>query len=273
MFYYVEITNIAKIIITLAVRTIISFMNRLKVIAMIPARYASSRFPGKLLAPLGGVPVIVRTCKAAAGMDFFSDVYVVTDDSRIRDAAADTGVKCIMSRSSHETGSDRIAEAAAGIDCDIIVNIQGDEPFIQARTIAGVLEPFYLPGSGDIDLCTLKERMTDKDEIASPDNVKVITDINGFAIYFSRYPIPYPRDNFSDTVYYRHIGIYAFRKDTLMMFPKWKMLQNEASEKIECLRFLEHGKRIKVVETEGMQVSIDTPEDLARAEAILRERK
>ena len=244
-------------------------MKDFKVIAMIPARYGSSRLPGKMLLHLGGRPLITRTCEAALSTGLFSDVYVVTDDVRICDAVRNTGAMCVMSSCGHATGSDRIAEAVRDIDCSIIVNIQGDEPFTNRNTIEKVLTPMIEDAEGRIDLCTLKERMEDWDEISSPDNVKVITDKDGFAIYFSRSPIPYPRDPDSGAAYYRHIGIYAFRKETLLMFPQLPMRQNEAAEKIECLRFLEHGKRIKVEETDGMQVSIDTQADLDKAEKIL----
>lgn len=241
-----------------------------KIIAMIPARYASSRFPGKMLASLGGKPVIVRTCEAAAGMGLFDEVYAVTDDSRIREAVTAAGIPCIMSRREHETGSDRIAEAVEGLDCDIVVNIQGDEPFTRKEVIEQVLKPFYMEDGDSIDLCTLKEQMDSHEDISNPNNVKVITDISGSALYFSRSPIPYPRDPRSGARWWRHIGIYAFRRQALEMFSRWPMGELEASEKIECLRFLEHGRRIKVVETSGMRVSIDTPEDLAKAERILK---
>ncbi|HIR95675.1 MAG TPA: 3-deoxy-manno-octulosonate cytidylyltransferase [Candidatus Coprenecus stercorigallinarum] len=241
-----------------------------KIIAMIPARYASSRFPGKMLASLGGKPVIVRTCEAAAGMGLFDEVYAVTDDSRIREAVTAAGIPCIMSRREHETGSDRIAEAVEGLDCDIVVNIQGDEPFTRKEVIEQVLRPFYMEDGDSIDLCTLKEQMDSHEDISNPNNVKVITDISGSALYFSRSPIPYPRDPRSGARWWRHIGIYAFRRQALEMFSRWPMGELEASEKIECLRFLEHGRRIKVVETSGMRVSIDTPEDLAKAERILK---
>ena len=241
-----------------------------KIIAMIPARYASSRFPGKMLASLGGKPVIVRTCEAAAGMGLFDEVYAVTDDSRITEAVTAAGIPCIMSRREHETGSDRIAEAVEGLDCDIVVNIQGDEPFTRKEVIEQVLRPFYMEDGDSIDLCTLKEQMDSHEDISNPNNVKVITDISGSALYFSRSPIPYPRDPRSGARWWRHIGIYAFRRQALEMFSRWPMGELEASEKIECLRFLEHGRRIKVVETSGMRVSIDTPEDLAKAERILK---
>ena len=175
-----------------------------------------------------------------------------------------------MSRREHETGSDRIAEAVEGLDCDIVVNIQGDEPFTRKEVIEQVLRPFYMEDGDSIDLCTLKEQMDSHEDISNPNNVKVITDISGSALYFSRSPIPYPRDPRSGARWWRHIGIYAFRRQALEMFSRWPMGELEASEKIECLRFLEHGRRIKVVETSGMRVSIDTPEDLAKAERILK---
>ena len=245
-------------------------MNCIRTIAMIPARYASSRFPGKMLALLGGKPVIVRTCEAAAEMGLFDKVYAVTDDDRIRTAVTSAGIPCIMSCREHETGSDRIAEAVEGLDCDIVVNIQGDEPFTRKEVIEQVLRPFFEEGGESIDLCTLKEKMTSPEDIANPNNVKVITDASGFALYFSRSPIPYLRDTESGAGRWRHIGIYAFRRQALEMFAGWPMGDLEAAEKIECLRFLEHGRRIRLIETSGMRVSIDTPEDLIRAERILQ---
>lgn len=239
---------------------------------MIPARYASSRFPGKMLALLGGKPVIVRTCEAAAGMGLFDKVYAVTDDERIKDTVTAAGIPCIMSSREHETGSDRIAEAVQDIECDIVVNIQGDEPFTRREVIEQVLRPFYEKDGESVDLSTLKEEMTSQEEIHNPNNVKVITDIDGYALYFSRTPLPYLRDPSSSARWWRHIGIYAFRRQALEMFSSWPMGELEAAEKIECLRFLEHGRRIKVVETSGMRVSIDTPEDLALAEQILGSR-
>lgn len=239
-----------------------------KIIAMIPARYGSSRLPGKMLAPLGGKPVIIRTCEAVRKTGVFSKVYVVTDDSRIRDVVKAGGFECLMSKREHATGSDRIAEAIEEIECDIVVNVQGDEPFTKKESLEQLLKPFYEKGSDKIDLCTLKQMMTDEEEIDNPNNVKVITDSEDFAIYFSRNPIPYPRDKKCGAKYFRHIGIYAFRRAALLEFAKWSVRQNEASEKIECLRFLEHGKKIKVAETEEMGISIDTPEDLKKAEAL-----
>ena len=176
-----------------------------------------------------------------------------------------TYYRCILSELL-PAGVDRLLY----LDCDIVVNIQGDEPFTRKEVIEQVLRPFYMEDGDSIDLCTLKEQMDSHEDISNPNNVKVITDISGSALYFSRSPIPYPRDPRSGARWWRHIGIYAFRRQALEMFSRWPMGELEASEKIECLRFLEHGRRIKVVETSGMRVSIDTPEDLAKAERILK---
>lgn len=241
----------------------------LKTVALIPARYGSTRFPGKMLASLCGKPLIVRTCEAVARVgDVFDSFYVVTDDSRIYNAVVENGFNAIMSQREHSTGSDRIAEAIENIDCDIVVNVQGDEPFTSRQPLELLLSPYYGADAEKIDLTTLKQELTDKTEIENPNNVKVITDCNDFALYFSRSVIPYPRKAAIGIRYFKHIGIYAFRRQTLLDFTHLPQLQNEAAESIECIRFLEYGKRIKVLETANMGVSIDTLEDMANAEKI-----
>lgn len=246
--------------------------NKYKIVAMIPARYASSRFPGKPLALLAGKPVIVRTCEAVHRTELFDEIYVVTDDTRIFEAVTGNGFKCIMSKKEHETGSDRIAEAVADIDCDIVVNVQGDEPFTSAEPLKKLLAPYYGPDADRIDLSTLCQELKEDKLINDPNYCKVVMDKEGFAMYFSRSPIPYPRHRSSSTKYYEHIGAYAFRKQSLLDFAGWEMLPNEASEAIECIRYLEYGKKIKVVETDYMGIEIDTPEDLVNAEKLYKER-
>ncbi len=243
-----------------------------KIVAMIPARYGSSRFPGKPLAMLCGKPVIVRTCEAAARTGLFSDVYVVTDDERIREAVIDGGYKCIMSTREHPTGSDRIAEAAEQVECDLIVNVQGDEPFTSKEALELLLSPYYGPDADKVDLSTMMQELKDPKLIKDPNYCKVITDRDGFAMYFSRSPIPYPRNTGTGARYFEHIGLYAFRRQSLLDFASWKQLPNEASEAIECIRFLEYGKKIKVLETNYMGIEIDTPEDLVNAEKLFKER-
>ena len=239
----------------------------MKIIAMIPARYAASRFPAKLMQDLSGKPVIVRTYEAAVKTQLFDEVYVVTDSSVIFDAIAQAGGKVIMSKEEHECGSDRIAEVVADIDVDIIVNVQGDEPFTDRESLASVLGVFQTDFDNEIDLASLMVKITDVEEIDNPNTVKVIVDQRNFALYFSRSPIPYKRDLEINTTYYKHKGIYAFRKSALMDFRRLPMLALEASEKIEAIRYLEYGKKIKMVETTVSGIEIDTPEDLKRAQA------
>ncbi|MEO1010217.1 MAG: 3-deoxy-manno-octulosonate cytidylyltransferase [Bacteroidota bacterium] len=232
---------------------------------MIPARYAASRFPAKLMQDLSGKPVILRTYEATVNTKLFDAVYVVTDNQAIFDTVKNTGGSAIMSHKEHDCGSDRIAEAVQDMEVDIIVNVQGDEPFIDRESLAQVLEVFYLDSEKEIDLASLMVRITDEDEINNPNTVKVIVDNRNFALYFSRSPIPYPRATDVDSPYYKHKGIYAFRKRALMDFQRLPMLALEASEKIEAIRYLEYGKRIKMVETKVSGIEIDTPEDLKRA--------
>lgn len=241
----------------------------MKIIAMIPARYGASRFPGKLVADLGGKPVIVRTYEAAVNTGLFDEVCVVTDSDIIEGEINKHGGKVIRSRKEHECGTDRIAEAAEHSDADIILNIQGDEPFVNKEALVKLLAVFTGDDAASIDLASLMQVMTHEADIADPNFVKVITDINNFALYFSRSPIPYIRDENTGAKYFEHIGIYAFRRQALMDFYQLPMTPLEATEKIECNRFLEYGKKIKMVESKYMGVEIDTPEDLIRAEKFL----
>jgi len=234
---------------------------------MIPARYAASRFPAKLMQDLSGKPVILRTYEAAVNTQLFDQVYVVTDSKVIYETVTNAGGKAIMSLKEHECGSDRIAEAVTDMDVDIIVNVQGDEPFTDRESLAAVLEVFKSDKEKEIDLASLMVRISDWDEINNSNTVKVIVDNRNFALYFSRSPIPYPRDEKVENCYYKHKGIYAFRKRALMDFQRLPMLSLEAKEKIEAIRYLEYGKKIKMVETTVSGIEIDTPEDLKRAQA------
>lgn len=232
---------------------------------MIPARYAASRFPAKLMQDLSGKPVIVRTYEATIETQLFDEVYVVTDSDIIYDTVKEAGGKVIMSVKEHDCGSDRIAEAVADMDVDIIVNVQGDEPFTDRESLAAVLEVFKKDPEKEIDLASLMVKITDIDEINNPNTVKVIVDKENRALYFSRSPIPYPRGKEVQSVYYKHKGVYAFRKSALMDFQRLPMLMLEAVEKIEAIRYLEYGKTIKMVETTVSGIEIDTPEDLKKA--------
>lgn len=235
---------------------------------MIPARYSASRFPGKLMQDLAGKSVILRTYEATVATKLFSEVYVVTDSDIIFNEIVDHGGKAIMSIKEHESGSDRIAEAVANVDCDIVINVQGDEPFTERESLAKVINVFEDDGAKEIDLASLMVQIEDWDEINNPNTVKVIVDQQNFALYFSRSAIPFPRDKNAGAKYYKHKGIYAFRKQALLDFTVLPMQFLEASEKIECIRYLEYGKRIKMVETKIQGVEIDTPEDLERAKRL-----
>jgi 3-deoxy-manno-octulosonate cytidylyltransferase (CMP-KDO synthetase) len=241
----------------------------MKIIAVIPARYASTRFPAKLLQDLGGKTVIQRTYEAAKNTQLFDDVFVVTDSILIYDEIVSHGGKAIMSIKEHESGSDRIAEAVENLDVDVVVNVQGDEPFINDEPLAKVLDVFRTDFDKKIDLASLMFEITDEEEINNPNNVKVVTDQNGFALYFSRSVIPFPREKNVGVRYMKHIGIYAFRKQALLDFYHLPMKSLEASEKLEQLRYLEFGKRIKMVETHQGSIGIDTPEDLEKARKLL----
>jgi len=240
-----------------------------KKIAVIPARYAATRFPGKLMQQLGDKTVIRMTYENVVATKLFDDVFVVTDSELIYNEIISNNGKAIMSVKEHETGSDRIAEAVAAIECDIVLNVQGDEPFVNEKALADILSSFEGEQGKMVDVATLKESITDEEDIDNPNFVKVVTDINDFALYFSRSPIPFPRETNFKAAYFRHIGIYAFRKQALLQFSTLTMLQNERAEKLEQLRYLEYGMRIKVIETESIGVGIDTPEDLERAKKYL----
>lgn len=241
----------------------------MNVIAVIPARYASTRFPAKLMQDLGGKTVITRTYEAALHTGLFSDVFVVTDSILIYDEIISNGGKAIMSVKTHESGSDRIAEAVQSLDVDIVVNVQGDEPFINKEPLAKVIDLFRTDFEKKIDLASLMVEIKDKEEIENPNNVKVVVDQSGFALYFSRSVIPFPRDPEAGVRYMKHIGIYAFRKEALLAFYHLPMKTLEASEKLEQLRYLEFGKRIKMVETTHVGIGIDTVEDLERARKMI----
>lgn len=241
----------------------------MKIIAVIPARYASTRFPAKLMQDLGGKTVILRTYEAAKNTNLFDDVFVVTDSDLIFNEIVSNNGKAIMSVKEHESGSDRIAEAIENLDVDIVINVQGDEPFINAEPLAQVIEIFKNDADKKVDLASLMTEIQNEDDINNPNNVKVVVDQNNFALYFSRSVIPYPREQNVGVRYFKHIGIYAFRKQALTDFYSLPMKSLEASEKLEQLRYLEYGKRIKMVETSHVGIGIDTIEDLEKARKMI----
>lgn len=240
----------------------------MKIIAVIPARYQASRFPAKLMQLLGEKTVIATTYQNVVETNLFDEVFVATDSEIIFDEILKNGGKAVMT-GEHETGSDRIAEAVRDIDCDIVINVQGDEPFLKTEPLQQLIDVFYQDEQKEISLASLKIKLTEKEEIDNSNNVKVITDHKGFALYFSRSVIPYHREIAYDVDYYKHIGVYAFRKEALLKFSRLEMSPLEKAEKIECIRYLENGMKIKLIDTHFVGVGIDTPEDLEKARQLL----
>ena len=238
----------------------------MKIGAFIPARYAATRFPAKLMQTLGDKTVIRHTYDNTVATRLFDAVYVVTDSEIIFNEITQHGGNAIMSKRSHESGSDRIAEAVQDLDIDIVVNVQGDEPFVKREPLEKVIAVF---SDTTVQVASLMQVLTDSALIQDPNYVKVAVDKNNNALFFSRSVIPYPRSTDSPIVYYEHIGVYAFQKQALLNFTNWPMSPLEAAEKIECLRYLENGVSIKMVVTEYMGVEIDTPADLIKAAKLL----
>lgn len=233
---------------------------------MIPARYAATRFPAKLMQQLGDRTVIRHTYDNTVATGLFTDVIVVTDSDIIFEEITSNGGKSIKSKRQHESGSDRIAEAAADLDADIIINVQGDEPFVKKQPLEKLLRVFDDPA---VQVASLMQLMKEEKFIADENYVKVAVDLNNNSLFFSRSIIPYPRNKQVSINYFEHIGVYAFRKKALLDFTSWPVTPLESAEKIECLRYLEHGIPLKMVLTDYMGVEIDTPEDLERAAKLL----
>lgn len=241
----------------------------MKTVAMIPARYAASRFPAKLMQLLGEKTVIRHTYDNTVATGLFDQVVVVTDSPLIYDEIVDHGGMAVRSKRPHESGSDRIAEAAADMEVDIVVNVQGDEPFVRREPLELLLALFRGEEGKQVQVASLVQVLKEQRFIADPNYVKVAMDKNNNALFFSRSAIPYPRDPAAAPVYYEHIGLYAFRKEALLRFTAWPVSPLEAAEKIECLRYLENGVPIRMAVTNYMGVEIDTPEDLERAARLL----
>lgn len=248
-----------------------------KAVAIIPARFDAARFPGKPLALLNGKPIIQHVYEHAIRANLIDFVVIATDDKRIFEAVNNFGGDAVMTSAEHESGTDRIAEAAENIECEYVINIQGDEPFVRPEMIDDVVDLLYNDHNAAIS--TLAKKITDREEILSPNIVKVVTDDDGYALYFSRAPIPYYRDDWKGpesitfeedhTVVFKHIGIYGFRKDDLITFTSMKKGGLEEIEKLEQLRALAAGMKIRVKETEFVTFGIDTIDDLRRAEEWL----
>jgi 3-deoxy-manno-octulosonate cytidylyltransferase (CMP-KDO synthetase) len=238
----------------------------LQVVALIPARFASTRFPGKPLADIDGRPMIEHVYRRAAASPAVSRVIVATDDLRIATRVADFGGNVRLTRADHLTGTDRLAEVAATLDCDIVVNVQGDEPLLDSRAISEAIAPFADPA---ISITTLYRRILTPAELSNPDIVKVVIDRGGFALYFSRAPIPFARDPRGGwPPLYRHVGLYAYRRHTLMLLASLDPTPLERAEALEQLRALEHGIRIKTVETVYDSIGVDTPQDLEQVRRL-----
>lgn len=233
---------------------------------MIPARYDATRFPGKLMQVLGDKTVIRHTYDATMATGLFDEVIVVTDSDVIFTEVTAAGGNAVISQHRHESGSDRIAEAAASMEIDIIVNVQGDTPFVKKEPLEKLLNQF---DDDAVQVASLMQVLHKPEEINDPNFVKVAVDKNMNALFFSRSVIPFPRDKDWPVTYYEHIGIYAFRKQALLNFNGWPITPLEAAEKIECLRYLENGVPLRMVVVDYMGIEIDTPEDLERASRLL----
>jgi len=249
----------------------------MKATVVIPARYASTRFPGKPLAELAGKPMIQWVWEGAGQCPLVDEVIVATDDERIAAAVTGFGGHVVMTRPDHPTGTDRLAEVAAQLTSDLIVNVQGDEPLIDPAMIEAALGPLLRDGS--IPMGTLQTPLTSLEEYRNPNVVKVVTDRKGFALYFSRAPIPYPRDfaaglaaNWRRLASAKHVGLYVYRRDFLLDYPHLPATPLEQQENLEQLRALEHGYRIFVAETPLVGCGVDTPEDLVKVEQLLAAR-
>jgi len=239
----------------------------LKVVAVIPARYASTRLPGKPLADLDGRPMIEHVFRRASSSPILAETIVATDDLRIATRVTEFGGKVRLTKW-HETGTDRLAEVALTLDCDVVVNIQGDQPLVDPGTIAELVAPFESdPG---LQMTTVFRRITDDEDMMNPNVVKVVVDRGGFALYFSRSPIPHMRDPRGGwPPMYKHIGLYAYRRNALLVLASLEPTPLERAEALEQLRALEHGIRIKAVETRYDSFEVNTPEDLEQVRRLL----
>lgn len=236
-----------------------------KKIAFIPARYAATRFPGKLMQKIGEKTIINMVYENAKEMNLFDDVIVVTDSDIIAEEISHIGGRCIKSKKEHQSGSDRIAEACVDMDVDVIINIQGDEPFIKKQPLEDLVNCF---NDNSVSVASLMQKFPENESYENSNLVKVVCNKFNDALYFSRSVIPYKRNKEIEEVLYRHIGVYAYRKDMLLQFTKWPMGRLEKLEMLEQLRYLENGVSIRMVETDEASVGIDTPEDLKKAIAF-----
>ena len=249
----------------------------MKILGVIPARYGAIRFPGKPLADIHGKPMVLHVYDRAKQAKSLTDLVVATDDNRIFSVVEQAGGKAIMTSSEHQSGSDRLGEVARKINADIIVNVQGDEPLLEPKMIDEMVEP--LINDKTILMGTLKKRIVNPEDLQNPNIVKVVCDKAGFALYFSRSLIPYPKTGWKDAsiqglagselAFYKHLGLYAYQKEFLLQFTKLPVSQIEKIEGLEQLRALDNGYKIKVVETKFDTIAVDTPEDLERVKKII----
>jgi 3-deoxy-manno-octulosonate cytidylyltransferase (CMP-KDO synthetase) len=237
-----------------------------KILGVIPARFASSRFPGKVLAQVASKSVLQHVYERASLARYLTATIIATDDDRVYEAARSFGARVVMTRADHVSGTDRVAEAASAENAELVVNIQGDEPLIDPAAIDAAVLP--LAHDPEIVMGTLKKAIEDPREITDPNVVKVVTDRHGDAIYFSRCPIPYERDQARPGTHFKHIGLYVYRRDFLLKYPALPVGALEQAERLEQLRALENGYRIRVVETECESLGVDTPEDLERVSKL-----
>jgi len=233
-----------------------------KILAVIPARYASTRFPGKVLVPIAGKSMLQHVWERASLARYLTSTIVATDDERVCEAARSFGARVRMTRADHPSGTDRAAEVASAEGAELVVNIQADEPLVDPAAIDAAILP--LAHDAQILMGTLKKRIEDPREISDPHVVKVVTGHDGNALYFSRCPIPYAADEAAPPVYYKHVGLYVYRRDFLLAYPTLRVGPLEQAERLEQLRALENGYPIRVVETEYESLGVDTPEDLER---------
>jgi 3-deoxy-manno-octulosonate cytidylyltransferase (CMP-KDO synthetase) len=248
-------------------------MNTHEAVAVIPARYASTRFPGKVIAPLAGKPLVQHTYERAVRAKLVKEAVVATDDARVADALAPYDTPVVLTDPDHPTGTDRIAEVARGRREELIVNVQGDEPLIDPATIDSAIQP--LIDRPDVVMATARHRISDPADAADPNIVKVVCDETGLALYFSRAPIPHIRDAKEapeTSPYWQHIGLYVYRRDFLIAYARMPQTPLEQLEKLEQLRVLEKGYRIAVVETGYRSIGVDVPADFERVRDILEKR-
>jgi 3-deoxy-manno-octulosonate cytidylyltransferase (CMP-KDO synthetase) len=246
-------------------------LTSIQVLAVIPARYASTRFPGKPLAPIAGRPMIQHVVERVRGAGRVTRVLVATDDDRIRKAVEEFGGEVILTRPDHRTGTDRVAEVAAHVEADIYLNVQGDEPLMEPEAVEAVIEA--MEDDDAVSIGTPCTAIVQPKDIMDPNVVKVVRDFDGNALYFSRAPVPWVRDRDESVAarHWKHLGLYAFRRDALLEYPTLPPGELERIEQLEQLRWLENGFRIRVVETDYDAVSVDAPADIERVEKILRE--